>query len=109
MKTVRPTLLPDGGAVHYLWPIANDGQGFQKYGEVLTAATRSITHLGWGIDMVAANASIISQEEGTNLIGQRWQPLHDAEATRYRIPLAGSFDALTNQHKVTLEKFVADS
>ena len=52
-KDVRPTHLK-GEAVHYLFPLADGGC---PHLDVLAAAARSITHLGWGVDMVAANAA----------------------------------------------------
>ena len=61
MKTVRRTRLlgakPDDNCVHYLFRLAD---GACPHFDVLAEAARSITHLGWGVDMVAGNASVIT-------------------------------------------------
>src|SRR5262249_50812747 len=64
MKTVRPTRLivskDNPATIHYLFPLADRKC---PHLEGLTVAARSITHLGWGIDMVAANAAVISEAD----------------------------------------------
>src|SRR3972149_12203852 len=53
MKTVRPTRLLGGDAVHYLWPLADSfTEDVRGYVEALADAARSIVALGWGIDLV---------------------------------------------------------
>ena len=61
-KDVRPTHL-SGEAVHYLYPLPDDRAEFEKHLEVLKAAARSVTHLGWGIDTRRAhfNSHIIGE------------------------------------------------
>ena len=54
-KDVRPTHLL-GDAVHYLFPLAESDPEFETHRSTLPTAARSITHLGWGVDMVAGNA-----------------------------------------------------
>src|SRR5258708_1235587 len=70
-KDVRPTHLRGGDAVHYLFSLAD---GACPHFDLLAAATRSITHLGWGVDMVAGNASLITDAEAAQLPGERWLP-----------------------------------
>ena len=60
-KIVRPTHL-HGDAVHYLFSLPN---GTCPHFDVLQAAARSITHLGWGVDMVAGNAELFTEEGPT--------------------------------------------
>src|SRR5207245_2953628 len=55
-KDVRPMHLK-GEAVHYLFPLT---EGVCPHFDVLAGAARSITHLGWGVDMVAADAAVIA-------------------------------------------------
>ena len=73
LKTVRPTRMilghDESGALYYLWPLSDPDPEFERHGEVLLAAARSITHLGWGVDMVAACASVISAEDEDKLQG----------------------------------------
>ena len=84
LKTVRPTRLvvkdDESGTLHYLYPVTDCDAEFKKYREILFSATRSITHLGWGVDMVAANATVITEEEAGNLSGERWRPVEDLSA-----------------------------
>lgn len=51
-KDVRPTYLARD-AVHYLFPIDPSDPEFETHRNTLIDAARSITHLGWGVDMVA--------------------------------------------------------
>jgi CRISPR-associated protein Csb2 len=96
-KDVRPMHLL-GEAVHYLYPLRD---GTCSYLDILTAAARSITHLGWGIDMVVGNASVISGEQAAGLSGHRWQP-STTGSTALRVPIEGTIDDLMRKHKAFL-------
>src|SRR5262249_28332342 len=85
-KDVLPTHIPAGDeAVHYLWPFDGDDSDSQRYGTALIEAARSITHLGWGVDMIAANAAVIGEDEAAGLSGARWRPTDDATGNTYRV------------------------
>jgi CRISPR-associated protein Csb2 len=103
-KDVRPTHLK-GEGVHYLVPIPDE---VCPHLEVLSAAARSMTHLGWGIDMVAGNASVLSQEDADKLAGERWRPVEDASATGYRVPIPGTLDDLIQKHQAFLTRVCPD-
>jgi CRISPR-associated protein Csb2 len=104
-KDVRPTQLPpDGEAVHYLWPLRGSDPDFDECKEVLFAAARSITHLGWGVDMVAANASVLSEPAARKLPGERWCPSPGAFLSRYRVPAEGTVNALIHKHRAFLNR-----
>lgn len=100
MKTVRPTHLT-GDAVHYLYPVA-DAAEFAKHKETLVAAARSVTHLGWGVDMVAGNAAEVSGEEAAKLAGERWEPSKDGAGTPLRVAREGTLKALIDKHAAFL-------
>jgi CRISPR-associated protein Csb2 len=104
-KDVRPTHLRGGDAVHYLFPLAG---GACPHFDVLTAASRSITHLGWGVDMVAGNASLLTNDEAVQLPGERWQPVEDSSATGYRVPIPGTLAALIQKHDAFLTRLGPD-
>lgn len=104
-KDVRPVHLR-GEAVCYLYPIPD---GDCSHLEVLAAAARSITHLGWGIDMVAANAAVISEADADKLPGERWRPVEDSLATGYRVPISGTLDALIQKHHAFLNRIERDT
>jgi CRISPR-associated protein Csb2 len=102
-KDVRPTHLI-GDAVHYLYPMADSDPEFIKHKETLVTAARSITHLGWGIDMVAGNASEISAEEALKLTGEHWRPTASPSATQLRVPREGTLKALMEKHTAFLNR-----
>jgi CRISPR-associated protein Csb2 len=99
-KDVRPANV-SGDAVRFLFRLRD---GACPHFDVLRAAARSITHLGWGIDMVAGEADILSESEIADLKGQFWQPVQDSSATGLRVPTAGSLDALIAKHGAFLRR-----
>jgi len=94
-KDVRPTLLRDGEAVHFLFRLTD---GTCPYIHLLTAAARSITHLGWGIDMVAGNAMLLTDEDAGKLSGEHWLPVNDPVGNKLRVPQTGTLDDLVRKY-----------
>jgi CRISPR-associated protein Csb2 len=94
-KDVRPMRLV-GEAVHYLFPDATESC---PHFDILNAAARSITHLGWGVDMVVGDATILSDNEVAGLSGERWQPVEDRSAVGYRVAKEGTLDDLARKHE----------
>jgi CRISPR-associated protein Csb2 len=107
-KDVRPTFL-DGEALHYVYLVAPDDRESAGHREVLVAAARSITHLGWGIDMVAADACFISRKEADKISGERWLPTDDPGAHGLRVPRRGTLDDLIRKHERFLNRLVCDA
>jgi CRISPR-associated protein Csb2 len=103
-KDVRPMHLL-GEAVHYLYPLPD---GDCPHFEVLSAAARSITHLGWGVDMVTGHASLLLPEEAANLPGELWRPFEGPSATGYRVPVSGTLDALLKKYQDFLNRLGPD-
>lgn len=104
-KDVRPMRLC-GDAVHYLFPLTDTE--FAKHRDVLVSAAHALTHLGWGIDMVATDASVVSENEATRLPGERWLPTEDAAAAGYRVPVVGTLADLSSRHQAFLNRVSAD-
>ncbi|MCS6866127.1 MAG: type I-U CRISPR-associated protein Csb2 [Gemmataceae bacterium] len=102
-KIVRPTHLA-GDAVHYLYPLPAEGC---SHFEVLKAAARSITHLGWGIDMVAADAVLLAARDADQLPGHRWYEVPHG-GLPLRVPRSGTLDALMHKHAAFLERMSTD-
>jgi CRISPR-associated protein Csb2 len=75
-KPTIPTmfLLPpnQNPELHYLWQICQISD--VPFEHVRTAA-RSLTALGWGIDMAFADAKLVEEEEIQRLSGSRWHPM----------------------------------
>jgi CRISPR-associated protein Csb2 len=94
-KDVRPMRLK-GEAVHFVFP---NVEGSETHFATLRAAARSITHLGWGIDMVAGDASGAT----ANVTGERWIP--GRIGGRFlRCPSKGTLDDLERKHAQFLRR-----
>lgn len=107
-KTVRPTLFQDDEAVHYLWSLTGGPDGFAEHRKNLFTAVRSITHVGWGVDLVVADASVLNETEAAALKGQRYFPTEDDTDYSLRVPQGGTFDDLENRHKAFLNRVNGD-
>jgi CRISPR-associated protein Csb2 len=99
-KPVRPTHLA-GEAIHYLFPLPDGLTEFNQHRETLKSAARSITHLGWGIDMVAADADVITEAEAAKLPGNRWRVV-PVGGVPLRVPKDGTLDDLVRKHAAFL-------
>ena len=97
-KAVRPLTVPDETAVHYVWNLADAPIGFMENGDVLFAAVRSITHVGWGVDMVVADAAVLDEADAAKLPGTHWLPVKDGTGTSLRTPRAGTLEDLNRRH-----------
>ncbi|HEY1065132.1 MAG TPA: type I-U CRISPR-associated protein Csb2, partial [Pirellulales bacterium] len=88
--------------LHFLWPLpaAADAAVFV---ETLQALARRVTHLGWGVDMAAVNARVLSIAEVEDLPGHRWSPVAAGGVSR-RVPIAGSLAALIRRHNAFLQR-----
>jgi CRISPR-associated protein Csb2 len=106
-KSVRPLAVPDEAAVHYVWPLAEAPAGFEAHRETLTAAVRSITHVGWGVDLVVADVSVPDESSVRSLKGERWQPSADGAGTPLRTPTIGTLDDLNHRHCAFLNRVTA--
>ncbi len=95
-KDVRPMRL-EGEAVHYVF---QGVEGLDAHLGTLRTAARSITHVGWGIDMVAGDASDVTAV----IEGERWIPGRHGGSVLRR-PVAGTFDALEHKHAQFLRRF----
>lgn len=104
-KDVRPVHL-DGEAVHYLYPVS-DKSGFLEHRETLFTAARSITHLGWGIDMVVGNATELTEEDAVKLRneeGEEWRPESGGGGISLRVPKIGTLDDIMRKHDAFLAR-----
>lgn len=102
-KVVRPThLLND--SLHYVFSLP-DGQC--PHLDVLKTAARSVTHLGWGVDMVAADADVLSQEDALDLPGHRWRVVASG-GVPLRVPKHGTLEDLIRKHRDFLNRMSVD-
>jgi CRISPR-associated protein Csb2 len=105
MKTVQRVRLLGPNAecnfVRYLISVSHD---YAEYLDILKAAARRITHLGWGVDAVATDVAMMPAHECALLPGHRWQPEHST-GTLLRVPRVGTLQALIQKHQAFLGRF----
>ena len=109
-KRIRPVLLENNKecpGLHYLWELQDD-ISIPEYPELVTAV-RAVSQLGWGIDLVVANAAIMSEQDTKALVGERWHPTDAAGGKRLRVPVDGSLADLRQRHKAFLDRTRLDS
>ena len=104
-KDVRPLNLRDG-AIRFLFPLSD---GACPYFDVLQAAARSVTHLGWGIDMVNGNAELLTDEQAATLPGEVWRATPDRAGTALRVSTEGTLNALCAKHQQFLGRLFEGS
>jgi CRISPR-associated protein Csb2 len=107
-KTVRPTLFNDLEAMHYLWPLAGALDGLAEHRDILFTAVRSITHVGWGVDLVVADALVLNEADALILKGQRYLPTDDDAGRPLRVPQRGTLNDLENRHRAFLNRVSSD-
>lgn len=106
-KDVRPMRLSDE-AVRYFYPVPDlDDHRF----EIIASATRSMTHLGWGLDMIVADASNNRENENAFLECERWYPVSDSTANGVplRAPIEGTLNDLRRKHQAFLARIARDA
>ncbi|MGL4421974.1 MAG: type I-G CRISPR-associated protein Csb2, partial [Gemmataceae bacterium] len=105
MKQVRPThLVGESPTVHYLYPLAD---GNCPHFDILQAAARSITHLGWGVDMVVGDAQLLSTKQAEELPGERWRVVPSG-GVPLRVPKAGTLQQLMQKHEAFLNRLSSE-
>ena len=106
-KDVRSHQIENEGEdapVSFVWPIEKlDGDPSLHIGRLKDAAA-SLTHLGWGIDMAAADARLLSAEEVEKLPGESYQPVDEETGFQLRVPIPGTFEALKKRHHKFLNR-----
>jgi CRISPR-associated protein Csb2 len=103
-KDVQPMRIEGGDAVHYMWLFGAEDADFAAHRSLLENCVRAITHLGWGVDMAVADATIISNEDAEKLPGQRWHPIEGDTRNALRVPLAGTLDDLNRRYAAFLRR-----
>ncbi len=106
-KDYRPHRMEMDGdelpAVHYLYPLESNVKASELLAAILPAV-RSIHCLGWGIDQVVADATLIDARS-SQLVGEGWKPTPRG-GQRLRVPRSGSLEALLARHDRFLNRLV---
>ncbi|GIW75946.1 MAG: type I-U CRISPR-associated protein Cas5/Cas6 [Phycisphaerae bacterium] len=105
-KNYRPyrieTIGNDLPTLHYLYPLKDLQVNPNSLLETILPSVRSIYSLGWGIDQVIADATLIDQQSASQLLGQRFIPTTRG-GIRLRAPRQDSIKALERRY----ERFLA--
>ena len=90
--------------VHYLYPLDATNADPNELLNAIRSSVRAVTHLGWGIDQVVADASLV-EPASAELSGERWSPASRG-ARQLRVHRQGSLDALSDRHERFLSRLV---
>ncbi|MBW3597502.1 MAG: type I-U CRISPR-associated protein Cas5/Cas6 [Planctomycetes bacterium] len=104
MKSIRPVRMINGDTVRYLWRVAESQSVDADLIHPLIRATRRIVALGWGIDLVVAQADHVSTAELQTLPGEWWLPTAPTTAVVLRTPIAGTLVALQDRYESFLRR-----
>jgi CRISPR-associated protein Csb2 len=82
--------------LHYLYPLSDSSCDAQELLRTIRPLVRAITHLGWGIDQVAGDATLIDSSD-LHADGERWSP-STRSGTPLRVHRRGSLRALIGRY-----------
>ena len=108
-KYIRPIRFEENGdcpGVHYLWKLA-EGISVPGYNELISTV-RAVSQFGWGIDLVIADAVIVTKKKTKQLPGQRWLPTDTSGGSRIRVPVDGSLTDLKRRYNAFLNRISLD-
>lgn len=91
-------------AIHYLYPLDATTADPTELLTAIRPSVRSIHYLGWGIDQVVADATVV-EPPSQHLTGERWTPTPRG-GRRLRVHRDGSLDALAARHRTFLKRLV---
>ncbi|OQX63110.1 MAG: type I-U CRISPR-associated protein Cas5/Cas6 [Desulfococcus sp. 4484_241] len=104
-KIFQPVNISSDCPVCYLWQTEPDDQGVA---EKIALQARQVTAVGWGIDLVAVDAKILSKTGADNLIenypGFHWKPTTYSQNV-LRCPKPGSLADLRDAYRSFLNRF----
>ena len=110
-KDVRSHQIENEGEdapVSFVWSVEKLDGDTRSYIDKLRETAASLTHLGWGIDMAAADARLLSAAEVEKLPGESYQPVDEETDLQLRVPIPGTFEALKNRHDKFLKRIEID-
>jgi len=106
-KDVRPMRVQREGeelpAIHYLFSLLGSPLPGPVLLQAVRTAARSVSALGWGIDTVAGDATLIPDSDTAKLSGDHWLP-SETSAGLLRVPRPGSLAELQERHAHFLQR-----
>jgi CRISPR-associated protein Csb2 len=103
LKTVWPSHLTEGTVVNYLWDLEGTPPPPSKDFATLVLIASHLFALGWGLDLVAGHAEVVSPSVAAGLAGKRWHPSVTGRR-RLRVPATGMLSRLRERHRKDLAK-----
>jgi CRISPR-associated protein Csb2 len=107
-KDIRPFRIESVGddlpTLHYVYALEATNADPDGLLHAIRPSVRSIHCLGWGIDQLIADASLI-EPSANQLPGERWAPATNG-GRRLRVHINGSLDALSNRHDKFLNRLI---
>ena len=107
-KDIRPFRIESVGddlpTLHYIYPLETTNADPDGLLHAIRPSVRSIHCLGWGIDQVIADASLIEPSSNQHS-GERWAPTANG-VRRLRVHINGSLDALSKRHDKFLNRLI---
>lgn len=94
--------------LHYLYPLNATNLDPLPLLAAVRPIVRSIHCLGWGIDQVIADITLVDQNNALLNIGERWLP-SSVGGRPLRIPTSGTLDALISRHEKFLKRLINNS
>lgn len=98
-KVFQPLVIASGQPIHYLYKL--DGDSATQAASIAETA-KQVSTIGWGIDLTAVDAGIITKEQVEILQNvpecRRFRPLNKGNGHRLRVHMAGSFADLIAAH-----------
>ncbi len=91
-------------AIHYLYPLDATNADPTALLSDIRPSVRSIHCLGWGIDQVIADATLV-ESHPKQFSGERWIPTPHG-GRRLRVHRSGSLDALAARHSKFLNRLI---
>lgn len=104
LKPVRPVFMKDS-TVYYLYPLSTYEQSHVR---TLTSTARTMSHLGWGIDLVAADASVVDRTQSMKIPGETWKPADGLSGIPLRVPIRGTLAELSSRHEEFRNRITGD-
>lgn len=101
MKNFRPHRLPEDAVVHYTWRVDGD----ETATPAVIAAARGVVALGWGVDLVVGDGSVVDGAQLADLSAQLkvWEPRSDGRR-ELRTPVEGTLADLDRRHAAFLSR-----
>jgi CRISPR-associated protein Csb2 len=108
MKTVRPTRFREGDTVHFIFHLHDPtSRDEAAHVEALGAIARNVVALGWGLDLAAARASVLTTMDVDALEGERWLA-GESRGRGLRLPTSGTLQELMRRHRAVLGRIHGD-